>query len=406
MINKLKSKVKNYPKIYSVLRKGHFLKEYLKLSVIRFFSIMFFTLPIKENKIIICNYFGKGYGDNGKYIAEEIIKEGLNCDIVWMLKKELIKDAELPNKIRTVRYKSVKALYEMSTAEFWIDNSRKEFSPIKRKGQYYIQTWHGGLGIKKIEGDVIDSLSKSYIRLAKKDSEMADLFISNSTHLTNIYKRAFWYEGNILECGYPKNDIFFKENGDIKTKIKECFNLETNIKIILYAPTFRSNNDMRSYNINYSKLIKTLEDKTNEKWVVLIRLHPNLIGYDNNIQYSDKVINATHYPDMQELVIGCDALISDYSSCMFDSEMMKIPTFIYASDLEEYMKDRGSYFDFGELPFPLATNNEELMINIINFDRAKYEQDVDSFNNKVGLKDTGDAARQIVDVIIKVSKEK
>ncbi len=373
--------------------------------IIKLFNVLK-LLPLENNKIVITNYYGKGYGDNPKYIVEEIRKRKLDYRIVWLTKPDLIGKCEYPEGVESVAYGSIAGMYELATAKLWIDNCRKSFYPPKRKSQYYIQTWHGGLGLKKIERDVEEYLSKVYIQNAKKDSKMADLFISNSTHLTNIYKRAFWYDGNILECGYPKNDIFFKENVDIKTKIKECFNLETNIKIILYAPTFRSNNDMTSYNINYSKLIKTLEDKTNEKWVVLIRLHPNLIGYDNNIQYSDKLINATHYPDMQELVIGCDALISDYSSCMFDSEMMKIPTFIYASDLDEYMKDRGSYFEFDELPFPVATNNEELMNNIINFDQVKYEQDVDNFNNKVGLKDTGDAARQIVDVILKVSKEK
>lgn len=384
----------------------YFSLKSIKRIIYQMISLIFFLKPINKNKIIVCNYYGKGYGDNGKYIVEEIINRELPYDIVWMVGKSLNDGVSIPKEVKIVEYGSFKALYEIATSKIWIDNSRKEFYPVKRKKQFYIQTWHGGLGIKQIEGDVEESLSSAYIKIAKHDSKMADLFISNSTHLTNIYKRAFWYQGEILECGYPKNDIFFRENSEYKIKIRDYYKLHHDTRIVLYAPTFRSNNDLTPYDIDYSLLLKTLEEKTNNSWIVLVRLHPNLINYDNNIQYSDKVINATHYPDMQELVIGCDALISDYSSCMFDSEMMKIPTFIYASDLSDYMKDRGSYFRFDELPFPIATNNEELMKNIINFNQRDYEKDVYRFNLKVGLKDKGDAAKQIVDVIANICSEK
>lgn len=394
--------MKELIKKYFPNRIVNLLRKIINGNYLSFFN----KIPIKQQKIIFCNFYGKGFGDNGKYIVQEILSQKLNYDIVWLLDRKIVRKSCFPKGVRVVKYGSLKALYEMSTAKIWIDNTRKEFYPPKRREQFYIQTWHGGLGIKKIEGDVEESLSPTYIEVAKNDSKMADLFISNSAHLTNIYKRAFWYDGDILECGYPKNDVFFQKNGYIKTKIKDYFNLDEHMNIVLYAPTFRANNDIAPYDIDYSKLIKTLEEKTNDNWVVLIRLHPNLIGYDNNIKYNNKVINATHYSDMQELVIGCDVLISDYSSCMFDSEMMKIPTFIYASDIEDYMKDRGAYFEFNELPFPLATNNEELMINIINFNRKKYEKDVDDFNKKVGLKDKGNAAKQIVDVIVNICSGK
>lgn len=406
MKTKIKKMFFNYPQLYTILKKAYFLLDDIKRYSRNIISMPLLLFPINKDKIVFCSYFGKGYGDNGKYIVEEIIRQGLYYDIVWLLKRELIGNIEFPTQVRVARYGSLRGLYELTTAKIWIDNSRKEFYPIKRKNQYYIQTWHGGLGIKKIEGDVEELLSSAYIKIAKHDSKIADLLISNSTHLTNIYKRAFWYNGDILECGYPKNDVFFQQNADKKMKIRDYFNIDKTSNIVLYAPTFRANNDMSPYNIDYSLLVRTLEEKINENWIVLVRLHPNLIDYDNNIQYSDKVINATHYPDMQELVIGCDALISDYSSCMFDSEMMKMPTFIYTADLNDYMKDRGSYFRFDELPFPVATNNGELMKNITNFNQGNYEKDVDKFNLKVGLKDKGNAAKQIVDVIINVCSEK
>lgn len=99
-------------------------------------------------------------------------------------------------------------IYEMATAKIWVDSHTKPIWIKKRKKQLYIETWHGGLGMKKIEGDAGERFTNNIIKNIKHNSNIANLFISNSTHLTNIYKRAFWYEGPILELGFPKNDIF------------------------------------------------------------------------------------------------------------------------------------------------------------------------------------------------------
>ena len=99
------------------------------------------------------------------------------------------------------------------------------------------------------------SLSREYIRIAKNDSNMADLLISNSTHLTNIYRDAFWYSGEILECGYPKNDVFFDRNLDVAQKVRDYFGINVNSKIVLYAPTHRSRQDLASYNIDYERVL-------------------------------------------------------------------------------------------------------------------------------------------------------
>lgn len=409
----MKSKIINYLKendlFYSLIKNTYIIICKIKMNIrkviFRLSGFIFILFPIKRKKIVISNYFGKGYGDNGKYIAEEIIKQNLDYDIVWLLKEDLFGKTSFPKEIRVAKYDSLHGLYELATSKVWIDNCRKFFYSPKRKEQFYIQTWHGGLGIKKIEGDAGDQLDYDYIKAAKKDSKMADLFISNSIHLTNIYKRAFWYSGEIIESGYPKNDILFKENTYIKKKIKSFYKLSESMKILLYAPTFRVDCSLNSYNIDYLLLLKVLNEKTNEDWAIFIRLHPNLISSDSEIVYSENIINATNYPDMQELIIGCDILISDYSSCLFDSGMMKIPTFIYASDIEHYLADRGLYFSFSELPFPLATNNEELFNNIINFNQVKYVNEICEFNKKAGLKDQGNASENVLKIIKKVVGE-
>lgn len=367
------------------------------LDVILFY--LFRVFPVRSNKIVFSNFVGRGYGDNPKYIAEEIIKQNLNYELAWLVDKEEKNIETIPKEIRVIEYGTSKVIFELATAGIWIDNVRKSEYIKKRKKQYYIQTWHGGLGIKKIEGDVEEALSKGYLKMAKKDSKMTDLMISNSTYLSDLYKRAFWYTGEIYECGCPKNDILFNYSEDIVNKVYNYYNISKDKKIMVYAPTFRVDGNTECYNIDFNMLLNTLKEKTNDEWVIIIRLHPNLVEKVDFIKYDENIINGTLYPDMVELAIASNALISDYSSCMFDSEMIGIPTFIYASDKEEYMDDRGFYFQLEELPFSVAENNEQLMNNILNFDMEEYKIKIEEFHKKVGLKESGKAAKLVVEKI-------
>lgn len=400
--NLVKEYLRTYPVLNFMAKKIYLIFKIIKRFSIKIVSIFLLFIPINSKKVVISSYQGKGYGDNGKYIVDELIKRSNEFDIVWLLNPELFEVEKHKENIRYVKYGTLRALYELCTAKFWIDNARKDFYPLKRKNQYYIQTWHGGLGIKKIEGDVVNTLNKEYVRLAKNDSKMADLFISNSKHLTEIYKRAFWYSGEILECGYPKNDLFFKDNRDLKNKVKHYFQIDEDTNILLYAPTFRSENSLDCYNIDYYRILNTLEELTGLKWKILLRFHPKLIGLDSKFDFNNSVLNATSYSDMQELVIASDMLISDYSSCLFDGAMGKIPTFIYATDIKDYITDRGFYFKLEELPFLISENNDQLVENIISFNKEMYHDKIDKFNMRVGLQETGIASKLIVDRIMEI----
>uniref|UniRef100_UPI00261BC38D CDP-glycerol glycerophosphotransferase family protein n=1 Tax=Clostridium sp. TaxID=1506 RepID=UPI00261BC38D len=290
------------------------LKKYVPKSIKRFisnllngnYSYFLWIFPIKKNKIVLCNYFGKGFGDNGKYIVNKLIEENIDCDIVWLIEERLIKESKFPKNIRAVNYGSLKALYELATARLWIDNSRKLFYPPKRKEQYYIQTWHGGIALKQIEKDAEIKLSKDYIDSAKKDSNMANLFISNSRFCTNMYKSAFWYDGEILECGSPRCDILINKNEFIKEKVNKHFGFDRNSHIIIYAPTFRNDDNTNIYNIDFNRLVKVLENKFGGSWQVLVRLHPNISSKDDFMKYNSKIKNATNYDDMYELLAASD----------------------------------------------------------------------------------------------------
>jgi CDP-glycerol glycerophosphotransferase len=406
MVNSVKHKLKSFPRVYiTAQRLFYIMILYPRYKIYNILTLIlkhiFVCLPIKNNKIVMTNFAGKGYGCNPKYIAEEMLRQHLDYDIVWILRKELSGRANIPFPIRVVEYKSIRHLYELATAKVWVENERKFFYTPKRKNQYYIQTWHGVVALKQIEKDVEKQLSPNYIAKAKNDSKMIDLLISNSQFHTDLYKKSYWYDGKILEIGAPRCESLVSGQ-DILKKVLNYFHIKRKQSILLYAPTFRANSSTEVYNIDLERLIKTLEKEYGGEWIVLVRLHPDVSAKADSLQYNSKIQNATEYEDMNELLSVSDILITDYSSSMFEFSILKKPIFLYAPDIEEYMEERNFYFDIRSLPYPLAENNDQLQRVIEEFDRNKYLKELDHFLKEVEIFDPKGASAEVVKIINKV----
>lgn len=193
--------------------------------------------PIKKNKVLVSVSAGRNFNDNQKYIMEELHKLCPDIDIVWV--KDPRYAYEVPSWMRIVRWRSLRYFYEYVTAKIWTNNCLDPDYYVKRKGQMYVETWHGGLGIKKVSRD-IEGKYASVKRLAsffKNASDMADVFISNSDHLSKIYRRAFRFHGPIWKCGYPKNDMLVLNNPEEGLKARKELGIPLNNKVLLYAPT-------------------------------------------------------------------------------------------------------------------------------------------------------------------------
>jgi CDP-glycerol glycerophosphotransferase len=376
------------------------MKRFLVYPIRVILYYLFRIFPIKKNKLFIVNFNGKGYGDNPKYIVEDILKRKLPFKIIWAVQKKHFNDFP-KGSITLVLYGSIRSIFEEVTSKIWIDNCRKQPFVRKRKMQFYIQTWHGEAGIlKKIEKDAENNLSPYYIKQAKHDSKLIDLILSCSVLRSKLYKSSFWYNGNILECGSPRDDILLSPNKVIKNKIYKYFNIENNTNILLYAPTFRDNFNLDIFNLDYESILKTLKEQTKENWIFLVRLHPNISGKASFLKYNKTIINATEYNDMQELMAASAILITDYSGCMFEFSMMKKPVFLYAKDYTEYKNERDFYVDITALPFPFAMDMDNLLKKITCFDKTTYIQKVQAFFQDVGLFDNGRASEKTVNRII------
>lgn len=368
-----------------------------KIKIINIILKFFWIFPIKQNKIVFSCFSGKRYGDSPRAIAEEIIRQNLNYEMVWLMRKEY--KADLPHQIKRRPFFVISQLYQLATAKLWIDSHIKDLFIEKRKGQYYIETWHGCLS-KKVEGDAAHAVSSRVLEACRHNSELADLFISNSRFTSEMYRRAFWYKGEILERGCPKNDIYFQENPDIIDRVRNAFNISPDKKIALYAPTFRVDLEINHYTLDYSLTLDGLKEKFGGDWVLLVRLHPLLIKRaDGFIHYTDNIKNASEYSNMQDLLYSSDVYITDYSSPMFEFSLSKKPVFLFAADYDDYMQDRGWYFDYFNMPFPAANNNEEFYHNILSYSQDDYEKKLESFWQEIGLYEKGTAAKEVVKII-------
>ena len=368
---------------------------------------------IKKGRVLFISYGGTQYSCNPRFISDYLLAHYQDkFEVYWFFRKNTLSYDDLDRRLKIVEDLTLRSLMIFNTAEFVVSNKRIlpwVYGWKKKKGQKYIMTWHGGKPLKRIELDAAESLSSSYLRRMKHDSAYCDLFLSESAFTTNLFHKSFMYDGEILEKGSPRNDIFFdvEKHVSIKQHVHNYFGIPNNSHIVLYAPTFRGNYSLKSYGVNWDIVIPVFEKKLGGHVTVLIRLHPNFLN--NRIDRSSlfknsHLIEATQYNDINELMIASDALISDYSSCMFDFAFTRRPCFIYAVDSSQY--ERGFYFNIRELPFPFAENSVEFVENIERFNNEHYQKRLGEFmENQFGPFDTGHASEFVVDWMLERSRE-
>jgi len=219
--------------------------------------------------------------------------------------------------------------------------------------------------------------------------------LSDSSYWSHIYRTAYRYEGEILENGLPRNDVFFSQTST------ESGISAGEKRYLIYAPTFRGNGRRDVYGFVVDRVIAALETRFGGEWYIRISSHPNMRDYYREIyDFSHPRLIDVGGEDLQPLLMSSDALITDYSSAEMDFSLTNRPIFQFCKDRKDY--DRGFYINPEDLPFPYAENDEQLILNILNFDEDKYKTDLDKFNKEViGLHETGHAAESVVEWMLR-----
>jgi len=361
---------------------------------------------VNQRKVVLKSFGGKSYSDNPKAISEKLHEIYPEAEIVWILKDPEKKKSIVPDYVRIVKANSLEEIKELATAKVWVDNFCKPLWTYKSREQFYIQTWHGDRGFKKILHD--SSFVTKHYRLI--ESRICDLAIAGSEYGVMQYRSAFKYNGEILRVGYPRNDILLNNNEQFVDIIHNKLHIENSRRILLYAPTLRreaSNNrsNQKIGEIDLLETLRVLEEKTKENWICLVRAHSAVIGL-SGVPNNEKIIDVSSYEDMADLLLVSDLLITDYSSCAGDFALMKRPIILFQSDRSEYVaKDRDFYFDIDKSPYFVAENQSDLVRIVTKITTECASENCESILRFYGSVESGVSSEQVVNYIVRRIEE-
>ena len=373
-----------------------------------------YFIPVKKNMVIFESSNGRNYTGNPRYIYEEILNKNLEnkLECIWIFQDI---DTKIPGNAKKVKRSRLKYLYYTLRSEFWVFDSRHQYYLKKQDKTKYIQTWHG-TPLKKLGLDM-DYLNMSgntniegYKKAFKNNTRVWDYLISQNNYSSEIFRRAFAFDGEILEIGYPRNDILINKNNEEDiNKIKDKLNIPKDKKIILYAPTWRDDEyyDKGKYKFTTEMDFDKMYEELKDDYTLIVKFHYLVKENINWEKYTDFVIECDADWDIQELYLISDIMITDYSSVMFDYAILKRPMIFFAYDLENYKKTlRDFYFDMvTDVPGPIIEDSQDLVYYLKNIDIDKYNEEYSEkykkFNEKFNQFDKGTACKEVINLMLK-----
>ncbi len=369
ILNILLPKIKIY-KIARLLRiHPHF---FFDLMIYHFSK--FFKGNVDDNLIILGGNYSKFFGGNTKYLYK-YLKENTDYELFWMSKSlKLNKELEKQG-IHTIYAYSLKAIKMLRKARaVFITHGTIDILPIKYSPRtVHVQTWHGAdikiIGTNPYAAKYIYSKWAKLLRLKLRDHEYVDYLVSQSKDKRplEILSKAFRYPlERIIPTGYPRNDIFFSKNKNLKEKLKKKYRIPNNInKVILYAPTFRPELNAK-FPLNKEELIEINRLLLKYNFLFLMKGHIK----EKSISFKDleNIKTIGMETDTQEILYITDILITDYSSIYCDFLLLNRPVILFTYDYDKYISERGIYYDHLEeiAPGPLLYTGKELINAIKN----------------------------------------
>ena len=336
-----------------------------------------------DDKMVLFEAFdGRNYTCSPKAIYEKMttMKEFKDFKFVWVFvdpeKHEVLKD----ERLTIIKRNSKDYLKYVAKAKYWIVNSIMDDFISKKKGQVYVQCWHG-TPLKKLRYDIeVNGSAMNTVEEIRKrndiDAKKFDYFISPSKYCTEKFTSAFnlkalGKQDIIIEKGYPRNDFLFnKTDKDIKA-IKKKLGLPLDKKVIFYLPTFRDNQHTSGVGYTYKTELDfdSFKKKFSKDYVILFSPHYFVANTIDLSKYKGFVFNVAKYDEINELYLFSDIIMTDYSSVFFDYANLKRPMLFYMYDYDLYQGSlRDFYISLDELPGPIAKTQEELEKYLENID--------------------------------------
>ena len=291
---------------------------------------------------VVYNAFNGRYADNPRAVYEALLARGGGEEHVWLADP---RQAFPPGTV-TVPIGTPAAVAALESADVLVANSHIQLDRWRKKpGSRYLQTWHG-TPLKRIHRDAA-WLPPDHL-LAELDEDIArwDLLITPSAAATDLLRSAFRYTGEVLETGYPRNDVLSAPDADARrARVRAALGIEPGATAVLYAPTYRDDEADGGVDAALGLDVAALAEQLGDDAVLLLRLH-SFMGHQTRPASSGRVQDVSGYPDISDLYLAADVLVTDYSSSMFDFAVTGRPVVLYVYDLEHYEgRLRGFTFD-------------------------------------------------------------
>ncbi len=363
--------------------------------------------PLRE-AVLYDVFGGRGYSDSPRAVHAELVRRGAALEHLWVIDDA---QGEVPEGVRAVRSYSPEWYEALATSRYLVGNTHFPDFIERRPGQVIVQTWHGSL-LKRIAHDVENAWlgDAGYLTALDREAPQWSLLVSPSAFATPILRRAFRYEGEILESGYPRGDVLARGTG--AEAVRERLGIPDGKRIVLYAPTWREDQQRESgdgFRLGLKLDLDAARAALAADHVLLVRPHSHvrepLPGAGDGFLY-----DVGDYPDVQELLLAADVLVTDYSSIMFDFAVTGRPILFFTYDLEHYRDTlRGFYFDFeAEAPGPLVPTSPELLQALRELaddgPAARYTDAYARFRTTHCHLDDGGASARVVDRMLELGR--
>lgn len=369
---------------------------------------------IDDKLVYFQTFSGRGYSDSPKAMYEYMLKapEYKDYRFVWSF-KEPENFAYLKNNERTslVKFRTKADNRALRRAKYWITNYRMLNHQFPRRGQVYLQCWHGTplkrLGYDIQEGDNVMNSASEVREKYRSDAKRFAYILSPSPFATEKFATAWnlvetGQTDKIIEEGYPRNDRLANYSADERDDIRRSLEVDGK-KVILYAPTWRDNQHTSGQGYTYKTEVDfdKLKRELGDDYVILFRAHYLVANSFDFDKYKDFVIDVSSYPDINDLYIASDILVTDYSSVFFDYSILKRPIIFYMYDLEQYAGEiRGFYLSLDELPGPIVKEEDELINEIKAADGWKLSREYEEFVKRFNPYEDGNSSKRVLERII------
>ncbi|MFF3321984.1 CDP-glycerol glycerophosphotransferase family protein [Streptomyces sp. NPDC002889] len=354
----------------------------------------------RRDTVLFSSFDGRQYSDSPRAVHEELLRRDSPFEHLWVVRDQ---QARLPAGVRAVVYGSAEWHEALATSRAVVTNTQLPEWFERGTGRFVVQTWHG-TPLKRIGRDLAGTAqaNRPYIESLPRRAAQWSLLISPNRFSTPILRRAFGYEGEVLESGYPRNALLHAEDrAKTAASVRECLGIPEGRTVVLYAPTWREDRPKGGgrYALDLRLDLAAARERLGDSHVLLVRRH--YLVNDRLPETGGFARDVSRYPDVAELMLVSDALVTDYSSLMFDFAQTGRPMLFHTYDLEHYRDTlRGFYFDFeGRAPGPLVPGSAELIeaLRAPAAATATYEDAYESFRQVFCDLDDAHAAAAVVD---------